>query len=154
MPHADQVNVEVAARLGYEDPHKLQSDIDDMHEENPMLGLRGCRLGIVREDLTQMQVRAIMNAAADHMERGGRPLPRIMVPLVGNLKEFESQALVIKKEAEAIRSQRKMDIPYEIGTMIEVPRAALISGQIASLVDKADGRKLCNFFSYGTNVSM
>ena len=151
VPHEDQINDEVAARLGYDSMHKLKQDIEALHEENPMLGLRGCRLGIVHEDLTQMQVRAIMHAAADHLERGGHPHPRIMVPLVGNLKEFESQALVIKREAEYVRSVRKVDIHYEIGTMIEVPRAAIISDQIAGLRDKADGKRLCSFFSYGTN---
>ena len=153
VPHEDQINDEVAARLGYDSMHKLKQDIEALHEENPMLGLRGCRLGIVHEDLTQMQVRAIMHAAADHLERGGHPHPRIMVPLVGNLKEFESQALVIKREAEYVRSVRKVDLAYEIGTMIEVPRAAIISDQIAGLRDKADGKRLCSFFSYGTNVS-
>lgn len=152
LPHADQINKALAEKLGYGgDVRKLTSEIDDMHEENPMLGLRGCRLGIVHEDLTEMQVRAIMQAAGDRMEEGGKPRPRIMIPLVGSVNEFESQALVVKKEAEKVKAARKLDIPYEIGTMIEVPRAALVSGEIAAVVDKADGKPLCNFFSYGTN---
>jgi len=151
-PHIEEINEDMAAKLGYgSDVHKLIMDIESMHEENPMLGLRGCRLGIVHEDLTQMQVRAIMHAAADRMEAGGNPMPRIMVPLVGTLKEFLSQALVIKSEAESVKALRNLDIWYEIGTMIEVPRAALISDQLASLADPIDGKKLCAFFSYGTN---
>ena len=74
-----------------------------------------------------------------------------MIPLVGSIKEYKNQALLIKREAERIKAERKLNIPYEIGTMIEVPRAALISDTIAALIDDEDGKSLCTFFSYGTN---
>jgi pyruvate,orthophosphate dikinase len=85
------------------------------------------------------------------MEKNGMPRPRIMIPFVGNVAEFEQQALIVKSTAKKVKAERKLDIPYEIGTMIEVPRAALVSDKIAALVDKADGKKLCDFFSFGTN---
>jgi pyruvate,orthophosphate dikinase len=141
-------------QLGFENPNDLIEAIEAMHEENPMLGLRGCRLGIVRDGLTEMQVEAIMNAAADLMERdpvNGKPRPRIMIPLVGSVKEFEQQALIIKATAKKVIARRKVNVPYEIGTMIEVPRAAIVSNKIAALLDEDDGKRLCQFFSYGTN---
>lgn len=154
LPRPNQVNQELATQLGYSIPEDLIDAIETLHEENPMLGLRGCRLGIVREGLTEMQVEAIMHAAADLMEKdpaNAKPRPRIMVPLVGTVAEFEQQGLIIKKTAEKVKAERKIDIPYEIGTMIEVPRAAIVSDQIAAIVNEADGTKLCQFFSYGTN---
>lgn len=151
LPKASEVTASSAQELGYDDPKHLIEDIENMHEENPMLGLRGCRLGICRPELTKMQVEAIMHAAADLMEENGKPLPRVMVPLIGSVLEFENQALLIKKTAERIKVERKLDIPYEIGTMIEVPRAALLSDKIAAAVDPEDGKRLCSFFSYGTN---
>lgn len=151
LPKASEVTAASAKELGYDNPEQLIEDIEDMHEENPMLGLRGCRLGICRPELTKMQVEAIMHAAADLMEANGKPLPRIMVPLIGSVAEFENQALLIKRTAERVKKERKLDIPYEIGTMIEVPRAALVSDLIAVAIDPEDGKRLCSFFSYGTN---
>ena len=151
LPRVSQVDGSLAKELGFHDPEELIAAIESMHEENPMLGLRGCRLGIVREGLTEMQVEAIMCAAADLMEQSGKPRPRIMIPLVGSVAEFEHQALIVKKTAEKVKLERNLEVPYEIGTMIEVPRAAIVSDKIASLVDEADGKKLCNFFSFGTN---
>ena len=151
LPQPSEVTPEFAETLGYDDAKHLAEDIADLHEENPMLGLRGCRLGICRPELTVMQVEAIMNAAADVMEENGTPHPRIMVPLVGSVEEFTNQALLVKKTAEKVRSDRKLEIPYEIGTMIEVPRAALVSDQIAAATDPEDGKRICSFFSYGTN---
>jgi len=158
LPHVNQImdvdGVTITEKLGYgTDKKKLVADIEALHEVNPMLGLRGCRLGIVHKNVTEMQVRAMMNAAADCMEQddGKQPRPRIMIPLIGSVKEFEHQALLIKKEANAVQAKRKIDIPYKIGTMIEVPRATLVSDKIASAFDPADGKTLCSFFSYGTN---
>jgi pyruvate,orthophosphate dikinase len=74
-----------------------------------------------------------------------------MVPLIGGVAEFENQALIIKRTAERVKAERKIDVPYEIGTMIEVPRAALVADKIAAATDPADGKRLCSFFSYGTN---
>ena len=142
----------LAKELGFDKPQDLIDRIDSMHEENPMLGLRGCRLAIVREGLTEMQTEAIIMAAADLIEKNpnAKPRPRIMIPLVGNLMEFEEEAFLIKKTAEQVKVQRKIDVPYEIGTMIEVPRAAIVSDQIAKFEDPR-GHKLCDFFSFGTN---
>jgi pyruvate,orthophosphate dikinase len=153
LPKVSEVDAAFAEQLGYTDMHDLVSDIEDMHEENPMLGLRGCRLGIVRPELTIMQVEAIIHAAADLIEQdeNAKPFPRIMVPLVGTVAEFEHQALIVKRTAERVKAERKIDVPYEIGTMIEVPRAALVADKIAGATDPADGKRLCSFFSYGTN---
>lgn len=154
LPAVSHVDQKMADQLGFSNPHDLVEAIEAMHEENPMLGLRGCRLGIVRPELTDMQVEAIVNAAADLMEKdpvNGKPFPRLMIPLVGSVAEFQNQALEVKAVAERVKAARKIDVPYEIGTMIEVPRAAIISDQIAKLVDEADGKNLCQFFSYGTN---
>jgi pyruvate, orthophosphate dikinase len=151
LPKSSEVTAESALELGYDDVDDLKQQIEELHEENPMLGLRGCRLGICRPELTKMQVEAIMHAAADLIETGGNPFPRIMVPLIGTVTEFENQALLIKRTAERVKSERKVEVPYEIGTMIEVPRAALVSDQIAAAVDPSDGKRLCSFFSYGTN---
>lgn len=151
LPQVCEVNATFAKELGYDDQMNLVEDIKDMHEANPMLGLRGCRLGICCPELTAMQVEAIMHAAADLIKQGGNPFPRIMVPLIGSVLEFTNQALLIKRTAEMVKVVRRIDIPYEIGTMIEVPRAALISDQIAGATDPDDGKRLCSFFSYGTN---
>eukprot|EP00985_Skeletonema_marinoi_P002500 scaffold1033_cov141-Skeletonema_marinoi.AAC.29 len=154
LPRPEQVHERVAEECGFgTDVKRMLARIDSMHEENPMLGLRGCRLGIVKPEFTRMQVEAIISAAADFMEQSpeAKPHPRIMIPLIGSISEYKNQALIIKSEAERIRSERGIDVPYEIGTMIEVPRAALISDKIASLVDETDGKPLCTFFSYGTN---
>jgi pyruvate,orthophosphate dikinase len=153
LPEISDVNKEFAKELGYDDPKALVHDIQQMQEENPMLGLRGCRLGICRPELTQMQVEAIMNAAADIVEANSnaQPFPRIMVPLIGSNHEFVNQAITIKRTAEKVKKERKLDLKYEIGTMIEVPRAALRSDLIAADKDPEDGEPLCKFFSYGTN---
>jgi pyruvate,orthophosphate dikinase len=154
LPRPEKVTKELAEQLGFGGDTKAFTDaINAMHEENPMLGLRGCRLGIIHPDFTEMQVEAIMNAAADQIDENPKanPRPRIMIPLIGSTAEFKNQALICKAVAERINKERMVDIPYEIGTMIEVPRAALISDHIASLVDEKDGKPLCNFFSFGTN---
>lgn len=152
LPRKEQVNDALAAELGYDNPSSLIDDIESMHEENPMLGLRGCRLGITKDGLTAMQAEAIINAAADVLEAGiNTPFPRIMVPLVGGVPEFVCQAVIIKKAAQKVIKERGVNVRYEIGTMIEVPRAALVADKIAAAVDPEDGKPLCSFFSYGTN---
>ena len=154
LPPKDHVDQSMADQLGFNKPSELVDAIESMHEENPMLGLRGCRLGIVRPVLTDMQVEAIINAAADLMEKdpvGAKPFPRLMIPLVGSLAEFQVEAIQIKRVAERVKAERKIDVPYEIGTMIEVPRAAIVSEKIAGIIDETDGKRLCQFFSYGTN---
>jgi pyruvate, orthophosphate dikinase len=153
LPHLDEVTEDVTKRLHYDCPEALKHDIELMHEENPMLGLRGCRLGICRPELTPMQTEAIINAAADLMEKNpqANPRPRIMIPLVGAVLEFTHEAIVVKRIAEKVKAERKINVPYEIGTMIETPRAALVSDKIAAATDPLDGERLCKFFSFGTN---
>jgi pyruvate,orthophosphate dikinase len=154
LPRTEQCDKEMASQLGFGDNvEALQSSIESMHEENPMLGLRGVRLGLTRPELSQMQVQAIINAAADLIEEdpvNNNPYPRIMVPLAGSLSEYERQAKAIRAVAELVKKDRNINVPYEIGTMMEVPRLTLIADQVASLVDD-DGHSLCQFFSYGTN---
>jgi pyruvate,orthophosphate dikinase len=138
LPSLEELSVKVAvAEARGEDPGKdkrLLGAVRKMHEQNPMLGLRGVRLGLVVPGLFAMQVRAVAEAAAAVRAAGGDPRPEIMVPLVGAVQELEAV------RAEALHIEGVEGIP--IGTMIEVPRAALTAGQIATAAD---------FFSFGTN---
>mmetsp|Transcript_50576 Transcript_50576/g.93508 ORF Transcript_50576/g.93508 Transcript_50576/m.93508 type:complete len:925 (-) Transcript_50576:171-2945(-) len=154
LPRPENVTEKLAEQLGFgKDVKAVVERINAMHEENPMLGLRGCRLGIIHPEFTEMQVEAIINACADQIDENPKanPRPRIMIPLIGSTAEYKNQALICKAMAERVIAERKVDVPYEIGTMIEVPRAALTSDQFAALVDEADGKPLCSFFSFGTN---
>jgi pyruvate, orthophosphate dikinase len=138
------VRVAVAEERGEQDEGTLRllAAVQTMHEQNPMLGLRGVRLGLVVPGLFTMQVRAIAEAAAERAKAGGEPRPEIMIPLVGAVQELEA----IREEAEAMLAQvaeeEGVEVPTSIGTMIEVPRAVLTAGEIAGAAD---------FFSFGTN---
>jgi pyruvate, orthophosphate dikinase len=121
---------------------QLQKKINSLNEVNPMLGHRGCRLGITYSEITQMQTRAIIQAACYLSEEGMEVCPKIMVPLVSGVEEFRIQKEVIQKTIEEVFSERKIHLKYEIGTMIELPRAVFTAHQIAKEAD---------FFSYGTN---
>jgi pyruvate,orthophosphate dikinase len=144
LPELTELSVKVAvAEARGEDPGRdkeLLSAVNRMHEQNPMLGLRGVRLGLVIPGLFAMQVRAIAEAAAECARRGGTPRPEIMVPLVGAVQELET----VRAEAEQVVAEVIGDQNVEvlIGTMIEVPRAAMTAGQIAEAAE---------FFSFGTN---
>jgi len=116
--------------------------IDSLHELNPMLGHRGCRLGIVYPEITIMQAQAIFEACAELIKDGFHPIPEIMVPLVGSVNEFSDQKSIIVKKAKQVEKKIGIKINYLIGTMIELPRTCLIADQIAELAD---------FFSFGTN---
>jgi pyruvate,orthophosphate dikinase len=120
----------------------LLERVEELHEFNPMLGLRGCRLGILIPDITRMQARAIMEAAREVAEEGGKVLPEIMVPLVSMVTEMKSQKDVIEEVAKEVLAGSRKKIDYKIGTMIEVPRAAVTADQIAAEAE---------FFSFGTN---
>jgi pyruvate,orthophosphate dikinase len=117
--------------------------VEELHEFNPMLGHRGCRLGITFPDVTEMQARAIFEAAVQVVKKGKKVLPEVMIPLVGNVKEFENQkAIVVRVAEEVIAKSGLKELPYMVGTMIEIPRAALTADLIA---------KEAEFFSFGTN---
>ncbi len=121
---------------------KLRERVEELHEFNPMLGHRGCRLGIVYPEITEMQARAIFEAAVDVAKRGIKILPEIMIPLVGHINEFSLQRKVVVDTAEEVFNETGTRVKYLVGTMIELPRAALTADKIAAEAE---------FFSYGTN---
>lgn len=131
----------VAKELGIK-PAIFAQKVRSLREFNPMLGHRGCRLGITYPEITQMQTRAILEAAVELKKEGYTLYPEIMIPLVGTPQEFRSQKLVIDRTAEDVFEELEESIEYKVGTMIEIPRAALVAGQIA---------KDAEFFSFGTN---
>ncbi|MBA3553004.1 MAG: pyruvate, phosphate dikinase [Actinobacteria bacterium] len=129
-------------RLPLEEARALLGRVEDLHETNPMLGLRGVRLGIVKPGLYDMQVRAIAEAACDRAEAGGDPVVEIMIPLVATQEELRQMRDELEPAARAVLAERGIDLPVLFGTMIELPRAAAVAGQIAEVAD---------FFSFGTN---
>ncbi|HEX6617698.1 MAG TPA: pyruvate, phosphate dikinase [Gemmatimonadales bacterium] len=131
----------MAADLGMS-VEALQAVIDRLQEVNPMLGLRGCRLGIVYPEITRMQVRAIFEAACTVAARKGRVMPEVMIPLTATVVEFRRQALIVREVAEAVFRERQITVPFLLGTMIELPRAALTADELA---------REAQFFSFGTN---
>jgi pyruvate,orthophosphate dikinase len=131
----------LAAELGM-DAAELQRIVDGLQEVNPMLGLRGCRLGILYPEITAMQCRAIFEAACTVAARRGRVMPEVMIPLTASVVEFRKQALIVRQVAADVMSERQITVPYLLGTMIELPRAALTADEIA---------REAQFFSFGTN---
>jgi pyruvate,orthophosphate dikinase len=136
------VKVAVAADKATEQDRKLLDAVRRLHEQNPMLGLRGVRLGLVIPGLYAMQVRAIARAAAERVKAGGDPKPEIMIPLVGAVQELEAAREETEKVLKEVAEETGVHVETPIGTMIEVPRAALTAGQIA---------QAAQFFSFGTN---
>jgi len=120
----------------------LLARVEQLHEFNPMLGLRGCRLGITYPEITEMQARAIFEAACECAKKGIKVLPEVMIPLIATLKEMQNQAAIVRHTAEEVFKEKETKIDYMVGTMIELPRAALVAGEIA---------KEAEFFSFGTN---
>ena len=120
----------------------VKEKVDALHEFNPMLGHRGCRLGITYPEITEMQARAIIEAACNLKLKGFNPKPEIMVPLVGTVKELRQQANIIRCTADVVFAEKGVKVDYMVGTMIEIPRAALTADQIAEVAE---------FFSFGTN---
>ncbi len=142
MPHSEAEMIEVATASGM-DLKALKAQADALHESNPMLGHRGCRLGITYPEIYAMQARAIFEAAvAVAKETGANPVPEVMIPLVGTRKELDILKAVVDTAAEAVFTETGTRLNYLVGTMIELPRAALRAGQIAETAE---------FFSFGTN---
>ena len=141
VPHDEKGQQEIAEAMGVSLAY-IRQRVEALHEQNPMLGHRGCRLGNTYPEITQMQTRAILGAALDLKKEGVETHPEIMVPLTGILYEFKEQETVIRAEAEALFAERGDRIDFLVGTMIEVPRAALTADRIATSAE---------FFSFGTN---
>lgn len=141
LPHTKEEIKEVAAQLGI-GKDQLKRKVTALKEFNPMLGHRGCRLGITHPEITEMQTRAIMEAALELKVDGIEAIPEIMVPLVGSVREFINQRRIIEQTAEEVFDELEDRITFKIGTMIEVPRAALVANEIAGEAE---------FFSFGTN---
>jgi pyruvate,orthophosphate dikinase len=120
----------------------LLERVEELHELNPMLGHRGCRLGITYPEITEMQARAIIEAAVNVSKKGIKVLPEIMIPLTGSLKELRHQTNIVRRVAEEVFKEKGTKVDYMVGTMIELPRAALVADQIAEEAE---------FFSFGTN---
>ncbi|MFN2149028.1 MAG: putative PEP-binding protein [Anaerolineales bacterium] len=127
---------------GLEEKEKLLASVRALHESNPMMGLRGVRLSIVMPEIVEMQVRAIFEAAADVKLRGFEPRPEVMIPLTGHINELKAIQPRLIEIAREVMDEKKVEFEYKFGTMIEIPRAALTAGEIASVAE---------FFSFGTN---
>lgn len=148
LPNDNAVRRDLAAKLGVSYDFVVER-IKALHEENPMLGCRGCRLGVLYPEITEMQSRAIFQAAAqvtkEHKRRGKRgpaARPEIMIPLVGFKAELDDQVRIVRRIADEVFTKAGVKVPYQVGTMIEVPRAAITAREIAETAE---------FFSYGTN---
>ena len=142
LPHSEEEIAEVAKAMGA-DPKKLADRARDLHEFNPMLGFRGCRLAIAYPEIAEMQARAIFEAAIEAARVTKKPVvPEIMVPLIASRAEFDLVKERIDAMAETVATETKAPVKYQVGTMIELPRAALMAGEIAATAE---------FFSFGTN---
>src|SRR5450755_3841529 len=150
LPHATAREQEdLAATYGVTVPElkthlpELLERVEELHEFNPMLGHRGCRLGITYPEITEMQARAIFEAVVEVAKKGVKVIPEVMIPLVGGVKELQNQkALVVQVADEVLKAAGLSDLKYYVGTMIEIPRAALTADEVA---------KEAEFFSFGTN---
>ena len=141
VPH-DQAGQETMAKEMNVDIKEIQKRVASLAENNPMLGHRGCRLGITFPEITAMQTRAILSAACELKQEGLNPMPEIMVPLIGTLYELKQQKEIIQKVAKQVFAEYGIEVEFEIGTMIEIPRAALTADRIATEAQ---------YFSFGTN---
>jgi pyruvate,orthophosphate dikinase len=141
VPHEEkeQRALAQAMKISYE---KVKERVEGLHEFNPMLGFRGCRLGIIFPEITEMQARAIFEAAADTQKKGIAVEPEVMIPLVGNVKELVNQEKLVRKVAGDVMKEKGVKFKYLVGTMIEIPRGAITADEIAAVAE---------FFSFGTN---
>jgi pyruvate,orthophosphate dikinase len=141
LPHSEKEINELASALSLP-AEKIIEKIHSLHEFNPMLGFRGCRLGILYPEITEMQARAIFEAAYDVTAKGIKVRPEIMIPLVGELNEFKLQENIVRRVANEVAKERGKKLNYMVGTMIELPRACVTADKIAQQAE---------FFSFGTN---
>jgi pyruvate,orthophosphate dikinase len=141
LPHEDKAQQDLADKMGVP-VAKIKQRVKELHEFNPMLGFRGCRLGIVYSEISEMQARAVFEAAAEVQKAGIKVKPEVMIPLVGFKKELDLQVEVVHAAAKAVMAEKKVKLNYMVGTMIEVPRGALTADEIAQTAE---------FFSFGTN---
>jgi pyruvate, orthophosphate dikinase len=141
LPHSEEETSKLARKLKV-NAKSLWATVQSLHEANPMLGHRGCRLGVVFPEITEMQVRAIFEAACNVQKKGGVVLPEVMIPLVSDVNELKLQADVVRKVAKEVCEKSGQKIDYMVGTMIELPRAALTADRISEVAE---------FFSFGTN---
>ncbi|HKZ92703.1 MAG TPA: putative PEP-binding protein, partial [Candidatus Limnocylindrales bacterium] len=144
LPNLEEQLVKVtrAGDAATTEDRELLATIKSMHEQNPMLGLRGVRLGLMIPDFVKVQTRAILNAQVAVKKAGGNPIAKIMIPLVGHVNELARTRAILEAEAQAIEAQGGVSVDYKFGTMIEVPRGALTADEIA---------REASFFSFGTN---
>jgi pyruvate, orthophosphate dikinase len=141
LPQEPAAQAELAKKLGVP-ADKIASRVKELHELNPMLGFRGCRLGIVFPEITEMQCRAVFEAACNVQKSGVTVEPEIMIPLVGFLPELKAQTKIVHETAKKVFKEKGVEVKYLVGTMIELPRACIVADQIA---------KEAQFFSFGTN---
>jgi pyruvate,orthophosphate dikinase len=141
LPHAKEQQMDLSRKIGVPVEQIIQR-VADLHEFNPMLGHRGCRLGIAYPEITEMQARAIFEAAAEVAKKGIKVKPEVMIPLVGFKKELDLQVEIVHCVAREVMAEKKIKFAYQVGTMIEVPRGALTADEIAQTAE---------FFSFGTN---
>ncbi len=141
LPQTPEQQAALGKKLGVA-AEKIHLRVEQLHEFNPMLGLRGCRLGIDFPEISEMQARAVFEAAAIVQKEGIKVRPEVMIPLVGFKKEFDLQLEIVHRVAKAVQAERKVKLEYLVGTMIEIPRGALTADEIAETAE---------FFSFGTN---
>jgi len=141
LPHQDDEIQDLSYKINV-NPKRLKETVEALSEANPMLGHRGCRLGLVYPEITEMQARAIIEAACQVAREGVKVLPEIMIPLVGTVEELKRQRQVVMETAKAVFKETGLKVDFLVGTMIELPRAALVADKIA---------KEAQFFSFGTN---
>ena len=141
LPNSAESQLDLAKKLGIP-VEKIINRVHELHEFNPMLGFRGCRLGIKYPEITAMQARAVFEAAADATKDGFKAKPEVMIPLVGFKRELDLQVAIVHDVAKRVQAEKKTKLTYSVGTMIEIPRGALTADEIAETAE---------FFSFGTN---
>jgi pyruvate,orthophosphate dikinase len=141
LPNTKESQMDLARKMDIP-VEKIINRVHELHEFNPMLGFRGCRLGIKFPEITRMQARAVFEAAADAQKQGFKPKPEVMIPLVGFKRELDLQVAIVHEVAALVQKEKKVKFTYHVGTMIEVPRGALTADEIAQTAE---------FFSFGTN---